>query len=46
MALIRNDAGGFMDVYVHRTTARALLALGAGIFIAVDFKNTDKTESA
>jgi hypothetical protein len=46
MALIGDDAGGFMDLYVHRTGARALPAPGAGVFIAVNFKDTDKAESA
>ena len=46
MALIGDHAGGFMDFYIHRAGARTLMALGAGVFIAVDFKNTDKAQSA
>jgi hypothetical protein len=46
MALIGDHPGGLMDFYIHRAGVRALMALGAGVFIAVDFKNTDKAESA
>jgi hypothetical protein len=46
MALIGDHPGGFMDFYIHRAGARTLMALGAGVLIAVDFKNTNKAESA
>ena len=46
MTLIGDYPGGFMDFYIHRAGARALMALGAGVFIAVDFKNADKAECA
>ncbi len=45
MTLIGDHPGGFMNFYIHRAGVRALLALGTGVFVAVDFKNTDKAES-
>jgi hypothetical protein len=46
MALIGDYPGGLVDLNVDRTITGALVALRAGVFIAVDFKDADKAERA